>query len=145
MKNVDFIGKPISIDYNENTIKFSFDFIDPEKFSSIEEIIAKNYFSKVKISYNETNIVSYAKIKCWYGSIATILRERKIVPTPQAVSVLDKRFRETIFPVKYIDVGLDEMIPDVPRIHDLTDEEFGEAINTLHERHSYIDWESYKL
>lgn len=145
MKKIKHVGRPIYINYEKQQVIYQFDFVEPDQFKMIEEIIKKSKYSEISIRYINDDIVSNNKIKCWYGSIGTILRERNIIPDADNVKALDKQFRETIFPVKYIDVGLGELVPDVPSIHDLSDEEFGQCINALHERHSYIDWEKFKL
>ena len=145
MKKIKHIGSPIRIDYDKQTITFKFDFVDPDQFKMTEEIIKKKSFCEIQIKYINDEIINHSYIKMWYGSIGTILRHRGIIPDAENIKVLDKQFRETIFPVKYIDVGLGQLVPDVPSIHDLSNEEFLECCLKLQERHNYIDWSIYKL
>jgi len=144
-KKIKHIGSPIRIDYEKQTITFQFDFVDPDQFKMTEEIIKKKKYCEIAIKYINDEIINASYIRMWYGSIGTILRHRGIIPDSENVKVLDKQLRETIFPVKYVDIGMGQLVPDVPAIHDLSNEEFLECCLKLQERHSYINWEEFRL
>ena len=144
-KKIKHIGSPIRIDYEKQTITFQFDFVDPDQFKMTEEIIKKKKYCEIAIKYINDEIINNSYIRMWYGSIGTILRHRGIIPDSENVKVLDKQLRETIFPVKYVDIGMGQLVPDVPAIHDLSNEEFLECCLKLQERHEYIDWGAFRL
>jgi len=145
MKKIKHIGQQLRIDYDKQTITFQFDFVDPDQFKMTEEIMRKKKYCEIHIKYINDEVLNKSYTAMWYASIGTILRYRGIIPTAESVKVLDKEFRETIFPVKYVDVGYEQMVPDVPSMHNLSNEELLDCCLRLQERHNYISWEQFHL
>ena len=145
MKTFDFDSTIKNFNILTGEIVLRLDFPTPEILKEFEKYSKQpgklfRFTSPVlveQISYTEN------QRKCWYGSIAEILKTKNTVPSPTNIKIYDTKMRESIFPVKYFQLdGKDE--PYVPEMKELSTEEMGNCIEVLHSRHPNINWDKWK-
>jgi len=148
MATVDYIGEFHSYDIENNILSLQIEAITPEEQSKLEKAVLESQRHRFKHSVANSSSISRQQRECWYGSLRTIILESESLPTAKRMKRFNTQMRKKHFPAEDIefddfDRGNEDCIPDPKHMKDMTHEEMGEALQSLHDVYDFIDWSKY--
>lgn len=144
----EYLGQFLDYDPETNILQIQLSFITPEDQEKLEYGVLEKQDHKFKHRIKRTSSVSEQQRKCWYGSLRTIVIESELMPTAERLRKFDETMRKRCFPAHEIDLGdLDEGNEEdifVPKsMTEMSHEEMGGVIQSLHDLYDFIDWSKY--
>lgn len=134
---VKIFGEIISYDEKNNNITLNLSFLTPEIIEEIKDSIEKKNKGWIGWinKYRETK--QHFQQRCWYGSLALILKAQGEVVTKESLHIEDIEQRDSIFPVvSYIRNSKERYRPK--RMSECTFDEMQRNIDILHKRHQHL-------
>ncbi len=149
MSSIEYIGKFLNYDIENNILQIQLEFITPEEQDKLEKSVLENQEHKFKHKVSNTSFVSTRQRRCWYGSLRTIILEADLLPTSERMKYFNIDMRKCHFPAEDIifedfDVFNEDPILEPKEMKDMTHEEMGNAIGSLHAMYDNIDWSKYR-
>ncbi len=148
---IKLFGKVSAYDIDTNKITLILSFVTPDILDEIESKITQQNICEFlwKPKYKKTT--QYHQQKCWYGSLALILKAQEVQLTKEVLHTEDLEQRESIFPVvEYERLGKIKCRPK--RMSECSFNEMQQNIETLHRRNQHfkingklIDFSNLKL
>lgn len=128
---MNFIGKPIHIDYTESLVTFEMAFVDEEVYNQIEKHIAQDKFIRLTShSLRKYNHISHNQLKYWFVIVNKILKYYDIPVNTENTMSLHYELKKAYFPVGYITMGT-RKIPQIPSINSISKEDMIQIIDRI--------------
>lgn len=128
---MNFIGKPIFIDYDQMLATFEIGFVDENVFTSLEEAIEKDEFIRLTShSLRKFNHVTDKQHKYWFVVVTHLLKFFKIPINSENTMALHYELKKAYFPVEYIVMGTLK-IPQIPSITSLSKQQMRDILDRI--------------
>ena len=128
---MNFIGKPIYIDYDQMLVTFEIGFVDENLFSSLEELINKDeYMRLTSHSLRKFNHLTDKQHKYWFVLITHMLKHFRVPITSENIMGLHYELKKAYFPVEYIVMG-SLKIPQIPSINSLSKQQMRDILDRV--------------
>lgn len=128
---MNFVGKPIYIDYNQMLVTFEIGFIDENVFTSLEEYIDKEEFIRLTShSLRKFNYLSDKQHKYWFVLITHLLKHFDVPINSENIMGLHYELKKAYFPVEYIVMGSIK-IPQIPSITNISKQQMRDILDRI--------------
>lgn len=135
---MNFIGKPIHIDYTESLVTFEMAFIDEEIYGQIEKQITQDSFVRLTThSLRKFNHLTHNQLKYWFVLVNKILKHYGVPVNAENTMSLHYELKKAYFPVEYITMGTLK-IPQIPSINSMSKEDMIKIIDRIVEDYELI-------
>jgi hypothetical protein len=135
---MNFFSKPKRIDYEKQELVLELQFLEPDLLLSMEEMIRESQLCKTSLSsYNKSKVTDNQRA-FYYVFLTEVLKKNDVLPTSDAVAILDEEIRQDLFPCYDVDFG-GKTVPRIKRMRNMTDREMARMLYNLTERYSYLN------
>lgn len=135
---MEFYGKIDKYDSDKEELIFKLSFIDPESMEKINKLLTERKRHKITIrGVRVKDELADLTRRRWFYTLKRILESQGIIPDPDTLSAFHNDIKESEFEAKEFTVD-GKVIPVVPSLTSLPDDEVNTVINKLQERYSRI-------
>lgn len=128
---MNFIGKPIHIDYKESLVTFEIAFVDENIYSSLEQAVLKDKFMRLTThSLRKFNSITHNQLKYWFVILNKILEHYNVPVNSENMMSLHYELKKEYFPVEYITMG-NLKIPQIPSINSMSKESMIQILDRI--------------
>jgi hypothetical protein len=128
---MNFVGKPIYIDYNQMLVTFEIGFVDENTFTSLEEHIEKDEFIRLTThSLRKFNYLTDKQHKYWFVLITHLLKHFNVPINSENIMGLHYELKKAYFPIEYIVMGSIK-IPQIPSINNISKNQMRDILDRI--------------
>lgn len=128
---MNFVGKPIYIDYNQMLVTFEIGFVDENIFTSLEEHIEKDEFIRLTThSLRKFNYLTDKQHKYWFVLITHLLKHFNVPINSENIMGLHYELKKAYFPIEYIVMGSIK-IPQIPSINNISKHQMRDILDRI--------------
>jgi hypothetical protein len=128
---MNFVGKPIYIDYNQMLITFEMGFVEENVFSTLEKHIESDKFIRLTShSLKKFDYLTDKQHKYWFILITHLLKHFNVPINSENIMGLHYELKKAYFPVEYIVMG-SLKIPQIPSITSMSKQQMREILDRI--------------
>ena len=128
---MNFVGKPIYIDYNQMLVTFEMGFVEENVFSTLEKYIESDkYIRLTSHSLRKFDYLTDKQHKYWFILITHLLKHFNIPINSENIMGLHYELKKAYFPVEYIVMG-SLKIPQIPSITSMSRQQMREILDRV--------------
>jgi hypothetical protein len=128
---MNFVGKPIYIDYNQMLITFEMGFVEENVFSTLEKHIESDKFIRLTShSLKKFDYLTDKQHKYWFILITHLLKHFNVPINSENIMGLHYELKKAYFPVEYI-VMESLKIPQIPSITSMSKQQMREILDRI--------------
>jgi hypothetical protein len=128
---MNFVGKPIYIDYNQMLITFEMGFVEESVFSTLEKHIESDKFIRLTShSLKKFDYLTDKQHKYWFILITHLLKHFNVPINSENIMGLHYELKKAYFPVEYI-VMESLKIPQIPSITSMSKQQMREILDRI--------------